>query len=363
MLEFQVNKHNLTESRLVEVEFDPNGPLTDGELVLKIDKFGFSANNITYGAIGEQLGYWQFFPPGGDQAGGWGMLPVWGFADVIASAVDGVEAGERLFGYFPPTSFLKMANVKTSPFTLVDGAEHRAKLPPGYNTYRRVHAEPGYNKAMDNLRMLLWPLHITSFCLWDSLQDKKWLGAEQVVVVSASSKTSLGLGYALADDPSSPRSIGLTSSRNLEWVEQLGIYRSVVSYEDLSAIDNQRSTVIVDMSGNTELLDKLQQHLGGNLTFCLNVGLTHWDEAGSESAIPENKCEFFFAPAHIQKRIQDWGSVGFEMKTAEFMLKTSKKSADWLVQEEHQGVSELAGLYADVCQGVLGPERGLVIVL
>jgi hypothetical protein len=50
---------------------------------VKIDRFAFTANNITYAVVGDQFGYWQFFPPTGDEVKDWGILPVWGFADVV----------------------------------------------------------------------------------------------------------------------------------------------------------------------------------------------------------------------------------------------------------------------------------------
>jgi len=50
--------------------------LADGQVLLKIDAFSFTANNITYAVIGEMLRYWEFFPA----ADGWGRVPVWGFA-------------------------------------------------------------------------------------------------------------------------------------------------------------------------------------------------------------------------------------------------------------------------------------------
>ena len=62
---------------------------------------------------------------------------------------------------------------------------------------------------MDKERMLLRPLFITGFCLWDALQQNDWYSARQVVIVSASSKTSIGLAYALRDDASSPPVIGI----------------------------------------------------------------------------------------------------------------------------------------------------------
>jgi hypothetical protein len=50
--------------------------------VLRAARFGLTANNITYGLLDEGLGYWTFFPA----QDGWGRIPVWGFAEVVASA-------------------------------------------------------------------------------------------------------------------------------------------------------------------------------------------------------------------------------------------------------------------------------------
>ena len=36
--------------------------LPDEALLVKVDRFAFTANNITYAVIGDQLKYWQLFP-------------------------------------------------------------------------------------------------------------------------------------------------------------------------------------------------------------------------------------------------------------------------------------------------------------
>ena len=363
MNELQISKSDITQSRVVESGLDVDAPLATGEILLKVDKFGFSANNVTYAAAGEQLGYWQFFPASSNEDDTWGIIPVWGFADVVASGAEGVDAGERVFGYYPTNGYLKMQNVKVLENRLIDGAEHRSKLPPGYNTYRRVDKEAGYDRDMDNMRMLLWPLYITSFCLLDSLQHNDWHGAKQVIVISASSKTSIGLGYALAADTDAPTSIGLTSKRNQEWVAGLGLYDKTINYDALEDIDASIPTVIVDMSGNSQLLADIHTHLGDSLVHCLNVGLTHWSEGGKDTGIPKEKREFFFAPSHIQMRIKEWGHEGFDSKSSQFVTDSSKHSADWMKTEKLIGVEKLADIYGDVCAGKLPPEKALVIEL
>ena len=363
--EFQVRRDDIEKSRLFETAAScaDNDSLADGAIRVKVERFSFTANNVTYAVAGDQLGYWQFFPASGDDADGWGIIPVWGFAEVTESNCVDVPVGERLFGYFPPATHLDMMPAHVAEHRLVDGALHRAKLPAGYNTYYRVRAEPGYDPANDNERMLLWPLHITSFCLWDALKDNGWYGAEQVIVVSASSKTSIGLAYALDDDDSAPRTVAITSQRNLEFVKRLGLYDESVSYESLVEIDARLPTAIVDMSGNGEVLGRLHTLLGDNMKRCINVGLTHWEESEPGGGIITERSEFFFAPTHIQKRMQNWGPEGFAERTSSFMQETALKSRGWLKLKKINGLNGLADIYKDVCEGRLAADQGLIVEL
>ena len=83
-----------------------------------------------------------------------------GFAEVIMSNNPAIEHGERVFGYFPPANFLIVNPVKVSSASFSDGKEHRKDLPPVYNNYVRLNAETGYDQSMDDIRALLFPLHI-----------------------------------------------------------------------------------------------------------------------------------------------------------------------------------------------------------
>ena len=56
-----------------------------------------------------------------------------------------------------------------------------------------------YDPSKDNLRSLLFPLHITSFCICDALEEESYLDADQIIIVSASSKTAIGLAQGLKD--------------------------------------------------------------------------------------------------------------------------------------------------------------------
>jgi hypothetical protein len=356
--EFQIRKDNFATNRVVETVAPSIG---DGEILVKVDRFAFTANNITYAVLGDKLGYWQFFPPTGADTAGWGIIPVWGFADVIASKSQDVPVGDRLFGYFPPAEFLTMTPARVTEQRMLDASAHLAKLPPGYNNYTRVNAEPGYDRKMDNARMLFWPLHMTSFCLWDLLKEKNWFDAKQIVILSASSKTSIGLGHALAGDASAPPAVAVTSARNLGFVNQLNLYKQATTYEQLTGIDASIPTVIADMSGNGEVLARLHTHLGDNMKRCINVGLTHWGELKAYPGIIAERSEFFFAPGHIQMRIKDWGPDEFAKRTSVFLKDTAVKTLGLLHFEKLDGLSGLAAVYPDVCEGRVAPDQGLIV--
>ena len=110
----------------------------------------------------------------------WGIVPVWGFGEVVASKNEAIEIGERCYGYFPLADYLKILPMRISDARFVDGATHRADLPAVYNNYDRLGKDSA-NAVNDNLRALLNPLYGTSFCLCDALEEENYSDAEQVV--------------------------------------------------------------------------------------------------------------------------------------------------------------------------------------
>ncbi|MEM9396947.1 MAG: DUF2855 family protein, partial [Pseudomonadota bacterium] len=190
--QFEVEKANFAKH---QVRTSPEQALADGEVRVKIDFFAFTANNLTYAVAGDMLGYWQFFPASAPEQG---MIPVWGFADVIESNSAEVAVGERIYGYLPPASELVLKPMKVKGDSWFDASDHRQSLPPLYNRYLRLEPKSEEAKQREIGQALLGPLYMTGYLLYDMLKENQYFGAEQVVVVSASSKTSIGLAYALS---------------------------------------------------------------------------------------------------------------------------------------------------------------------
>ena len=94
--DFIVARQDLQQCKFIESELPDAAALPDEALLIKIDRFAFTANNITYAVLGDQLKYWQLFPAPEN----FGNIPVWGFGEVMASRHPGISKGERLFGFF-----------------------------------------------------------------------------------------------------------------------------------------------------------------------------------------------------------------------------------------------------------------------
>ncbi|MEO7941340.1 MAG: DUF2855 family protein, partial [Burkholderiaceae bacterium] len=166
-----VNRSDLTQARLAAVD---DAALADGQVRVAVARFACTSNNITYAAFGDAMHYWDFFPTGEP---GWGVVPVWGFADVVQSLHPGVAVGERLYGYFPMGEQLVLQPARLTPSGFSDAAPHRASLHPVYNQYLRCASDPFYTAQSQDLQALLRPLFMTSWLIDDFLADNAFFGA------------------------------------------------------------------------------------------------------------------------------------------------------------------------------------------
>jgi len=341
----------------------PLAPAAQGEALLQIRRVAVTTNNITYAAFGDAMQYWNFFPTGQE---GWGHMPVWGFADVVASTVSGVEVGERFYGYFPIASHLRMRPVRVTERGFYDGAEHRLQLTSAYNQYTRVTADPAYRAADENYQMLVRPLFITSFMLADFLQDNGFFGAKRLVVSSASSKTAYGTAFCLEGRKDIER-VALTSARNKAFVEGLGCYQRVVAYEELDAIAADVPTLYVDFSGDEDLRAKVHHHFGAGLVYDCFAGSAQNTSFLRDTGLPGPQPKFYFAPVQIRKRNADWGHAEVNRRFNEAQLAFIRRVGDarqpWMAVKEHAGFEAAQALVADLHAGRIDPSAGHVVVL
>lgn len=361
MQQFQVKRSDFSNYQTVGGESESG--LSEGSVKLRVERFSFTANNITYAVAGDFLKYWEFFPPVGDSELAWGVIPVWGFAEVVEGDVDGMSIGDRFFGYWPPADHVIAKPEKVSGAGFQDASPHRAELPPAYNNYRRVARRGSNDERADNEQMLLFPLFLTGYLIAEQLNEFDWYGAERVLILSGSSKTSLGLAYALGEFEGAPSSVGLTSAGNKKFLESLQVYGACEDYDNLEALNDGVKTTIVDMAGNSELLGKLHTLLGDSMVKTVRVGMTHWDAPPAAEGVIEERSEMFFAPSRMIKLNKEWGREEFDKRTLGFVLNAAVRCRSWLQLLEVEGLEGLSGAYHDILHGRLDPSQGLVVVM
>ena len=117
-------------------------------------------------------------------------MPFWGFAEVAESRCEGVETGQRFYGYYPASTDLVVKPGKLSPLGFTDMSAHRAELPGFYNVYHFNDNDSAYQAEFEDVQMLVRPLYATGWLIDDCLMERA-APPSHVIVSSASAKTSL----------------------------------------------------------------------------------------------------------------------------------------------------------------------------
>jgi Protein of unknown function (DUF2855) len=355
--DFVVARDDLQQCKLIETELPDAAALPDEALLVKVSSFAFTANNITYAVTGDELRYWQLFPA----PKGFGIIPVWGFGEVIASKHPNISEGERLFGYFPMATHLVIEAADVSKRGLRDGAAHRQGVAPVYNAYARVTGDPAFAGRQGDYQALLRPLFMLSFLVDDFLAEHAFYGARSVMLSSASSKTAFGLAHLL--HARGIKVIGLTSAANTSFVKSLGCYDEVVTYNGVTSLPAGSAVAFVDMAGNSGLRETLHRHFGDEIKYSGRIGLTHRSTTADEPELPGANPAWFFAPDQIRKRAKEWGPGGIDRRFSVAWAGFAPKLARWLKVTEGRGSAAVQEAYLDTLNGRVPPERGHILSL
>jgi len=356
--DFIVARHDLQQCKFIETAIPDAAGLPEGALLIKVDRFAFTANNITYAVLGDELKYWELFPA----PDGFGNIPVWGFGEVIASQHPGITIGERLFGYFPMATHLVIEAADVSKRGLRDSAAHRQNVAPVYNAYARVSGDPAFEGRQGDYHALLRPLFMLSFLVDDFLSENEFYGARSVMLSSASSKTAFGLAHLL-HIRKDIKVIGLTSASNARFVKSLGCYDEVVTYDAVTSLPADIPVAFVDMAGNSALREQLHRLFGGQMKYSGRVGLTHRSSSPDEPQLPGAKPIWFFAPDQIRKRAKEWGPGGIEKRFSAAWSGFAPMLDQWLTVTEGRGQAAVRQVYLDTLAGRIPPDQGHMLSL
>ena len=355
-VDFQVRRDDWSQCRFVPAEVPDE--LEPGQVLFRVDRFAFTANNITYAAAGDMLDYWGFFPA----PDGWGRLPTMGFADVLRSAHPEVPEGDRVFGFFPMSQHLLIQADGVTPASYIDAVPHRSRHAPAYRLYTRASRDSIYEAPREDALMLLRGLFMTSFLVDDFLADNDFFGGRSTVISSASSKTSVALAYLVAERSRGPV-VGLTSPRNVAFVEGLGCYDRVIPYAELKSLPADEPAVFVDMAGDGDVTNAIHQHLEDSLKYDCVVGATHWGAGPRDESLPGATPTFFFAPSQLQKRSAEWGPAAFQERLGGAWRRFVSSTDRWLRVVRGSGEADVERAYREVLEGRADPSTGHVLSL
>lgn len=339
-------------------DLGPAPSLDEGQALFAVERVALTANNVTYAAMGERMGYWRFFPG----PAGFGILPVWGYARCVSSEADGISKGDRFYGYWPLAEQLLVETEQVTAAGFNDPSEHRDGLADIYNRYNRRDDEP--DPATEAIEALHRPLFATGWLLARQLGRAQDYGAEQVLISSASSKTAIACAWTYAqrtEDEHRPEVIGLTSAANTDFVRGLGLYDRVYTYENLFEIADDRATIYNDFAGTVPFRRQVHERFGPRLNRSVAIGLTHWQETGPGEDVPPPESKLFFAPDAISDEIQTYGRSGY--------VKENEAAWDafstWVTPhtEVHAvvGLDEAALAYRDLAAGRIAGAAGLIV--
>ena len=355
--ELVVQQGEISEADVRAIELAPPG---DGGVLLAVERFALTTNNVTYAVAGDGLQYWRFFPT--DVEGG-GIVPAWGAASVVASDDERIEVGERWYGFVPMATHLAVQPGEVSAHEVADRSAHREGLAEVYQRYTRLHADPLHSEATLDLELLYRPLFTTAFLLAEVVAGDAGGGHDVVVITSASSKTGTALAHLLADRDVAV--VGVTSAGNVEHVTATGLHDRVLAYGELDGLaDLTGPAVLVDLAGRADVVAAANSALD-DLVAHLVVGVTHHDADGSPRSADPSAPEptMFFAPTHAAELADRWGASELHRRVAAAWRPFVADVASQLDVVEVEGLAGAADQWRRLVAGDVDPGVGLVVAL
>jgi len=287
-------------------------------------------------------------------------LPVWGFGVVSESLCDNIDVGQKIYGYFPLAQSLVVEPTRLNERGFLDKSAPRSQKSQVYNQYHFTHADPSYEADFEKEASVFRPLYGTGWWLSDLIAQTHTYGS--VLLSSASSKTAICTSYELKKQGLAL--VGLTSKRNLGYVQKLGLYDQVLSYEALDELKLDGPICVIDYLGRRSLIEQIDAQFGVNITNSYLVGAADWSEkaqkSGSEAPYSWQgpKPQFFFAPSHIEKRMQE--DRGLMAKLLVDQKAFCAQSGRFCQIETMTGPDEMAHGWAELIASHTPPSQALV---
>ncbi|KAH8166690.1 hypothetical protein CIB48_g1528 [Xylaria polymorpha] len=389
----------------------PYPPLGPSSLRLRTTVLSLTVNNFTYAALGTLLNWWDVHPlPKGTPApyndsSKYGRISAWGYAEVLESTVPSIPRGSHLWGYVPLGTLAQDLEVR-----LHDSIADQVFVTNGY----RQHVMPIYNRYFVYLPSsdradtiarktpaiahdaVLRVMHATAYLMESFVfspsasrvvapgpgPDDGWtakdadLSDATVLVFAPGSKAAVIFAALLAQRSAGRphRIVGVTSEASRAFVEDTGIYDSVIltSAEDFVP-DATRRLVVFDFGGRAGVGPRWAAALAAQLPadkfLFVGVGSSILDP----SAVEQMAARSQQAPPYAATRVNADDMRRRAMKTLGEEKYWAEEGRSW-EQFREQGIKGLGLSWGEGMQGVINgwdrlargevlPSEGLVYKL
>jgi hypothetical protein len=337
-----------------EIRVPVPADLRPGEVRLAVERFGLTANNVSYTQFGDGVApFWQAFPA----PPGFGRVPLWSFVRVVESRNADVPVGGRYFGYVPMSSH-HVVRAEFTPRGFLDTSPQRAFLHPWYLTFQRV----GAPEELDDYRALMRPIFPAAFNLADLVERASADGAKSLIVTSASCKTAIGMVDEILERGVHIATVGITSAGNRAFVQRLGMHDEVVTYEATASATVTAPAVFVDFTGVAAWRREVYRHFASSISAGVLIGFTH---PGAEDVpppgLPDPQPEFFFTPAVEDQAVAEEGADAYYARYHEAETRFLRRMSAWLTIRHGQGPAAVVDAFQALRTGKQPPEWGSVL--
>lgn len=297
-----ISKADVKQHTVVPLSVPSLRPLQDGHVRVRTAIISLSSNNYAYALLGSLRHWWDTYSlPEGlsapyNDSTEYGVVPAWGYGEVLDSEVSGIDAGVLLWGYWPTHDLpvdLRLVPADAAG-QWIENSESRKRL---MNLYQR-YLVPNPKARMESLdpaeiEKIGWetalrpvweaghllnaaifgspPIHPSASAKWD--EEDADLSSAVVVSLSASGKTARGFTDGLVNNRSSlSQPLGLlaiTSTQNKSLIPKASFPTSTVSYDDMTSSETlnwiarqkPEKIIVVDFGGRGDSLVRLLQAL------------------------------------------------------------------------------------------------------
>jgi hypothetical protein len=139
-----VKKGDLLDHRTITVDSSALPPLEENHIRVHSVLTSLTANNLTYARLGSSPMKWldaypvpSSLPAPFNDRDKYGIVPCWGYAEVLESRLEGIPMGALLWGFWPTSSVpvdLELTPAKAKGHW-IETSSHRQTLMPIYNRY------------------------------------------------------------------------------------------------------------------------------------------------------------------------------------------------------------------------------------